>query len=183
MAFGGGPRKKGNLYMVDAVEGLLGIDIHYYITVDMDAVRIIVDSIGGVVIDVERDMGSSEKILEKGEKRLDGDEALIYIRNRGVPEGDFARIEQQQRFLLALLQQVRENGKLSDVVPLYLKMKDKVFTDLRIDQIGSLVLLLKDLELENIQTFTLKGKGIRIDGIYYLEIDKTHMEDIINEHF
>lgn len=183
MAFGGGPKKKGNKYAVEAVEGLLGIDIHYYITVDMDAVKTIVDTIGGVVIDVERDMGSSEKVLEKGERRLNGDEALIYIQNRNVPSGDFARIGQQQRFMIALFQQVKKNGELSDVVPLYLKMKDKIYTDLKIDQIGALVLLLKDLEPETIETFTLKGKGKRINGIYYLEVDRTYMEEIIEEHF
>lgn len=183
MAFGGGPKKKGNKYAVEAVEGLLGIDIHYYITVDMDAVKIIVDTIGGVVIDVERDMGSSEKVLEKGERRLNGDEALIYVQNRSAPSGDFARIGQQQRFMIALFEQVKKNGELSDVVPLYLKMKDKIYTDLKIDQIGALVLLLKDLEPETIETFTLKGKGKRINGIYYLEVDRTYMEEIIEEHF
>jgi len=183
MAFGGGPKKNGNQYAVEAVEGLLGIDIHYYITVDMDAVKIVVDSIGGVVIDVERDMGSSEKVLEKGEKRLNGEEALIYIRNRDTPEGDFARIGQQQRFLLALFEQVKDNGKLSDIIPLYLKLKDKIYTDLKIEQIGALALLLKDISLEDIKTFTLKGRGMRIDGIYYLEIDRKYMEDIVKEHF
>jgi len=183
MAFGGGPKKKGNQYAVEAVEGLLGIDIHYYITVDMDAVKTVVDSIGGVVIDVERDMGSSEKVLEKGERRLNGEEALIYIRNRDTPEGDFARIGQQQRFLLALFEQVKDNGKLSDIIPLYLKLKDKIYTDLKIEQIGALALLLKDISLEDIKTFTLKGRGMRIDGIYYLEIDRKYMEDIVKEHF
>lgn len=183
MAFGGGPKKKGNQYAVEAVENLLGIDIHYYITLDMDAVRIIVDTIGGVTIDVERDMGSSEKLLEKGKRKLNGDEALIYVRNRNVPEGDFARIEQQQRFMIALFQQTKESGKLSDMVSIYLKVQDKIFTNLNMEQIGALVLLSKDLDLENIETFTLKGKGIKVNGIYYLEIDKEHMEDIVNEHF
>lgn len=183
MAFGGGPKKKGNRYAVEAVEGLLGINIHYYITVDMDAVKIIVDTIGGVTIDVEREMGSDDYGLKKGQQKLDGYEVLIYIRNRNAPSGDFARIGQQQRFIIALFKQIKKNGKLSDVAPLYLKMKDKIYTDLKIDQIGALVLLLKDLESENIETFTLRGKGKRINGIYYLEIDKAHMEDIIEKHF
>lgn len=183
MAFGGGPKKKGNQYAIEAVEGLLGINIHYYVTVDMDAVEIIVDTIGGVTIDVERDMDLGEVILTKGEQKLNGNQTMVYIRNRNVPSGDFARIGQQQRFMIALFQQVKKNGKLSDVVPLYLKMKDKIYTDLKIDQIGALVLLLKDLEPETIETFTLKGKGKRINGIYYLEVDRTYMEEIIEKHF
>ncbi|WIV12073.1 LCP family protein [Proteiniborus sp. MB09-C3] len=183
MAFGGGPKKKGNQYAVEAVEGLLGIDVHYYITVDMDSVKSIVDTIGGVTIDVERDMDLGEEVLKKGEQKLNGDQALIYIRNRDVPAGDFARISQQHKFMMALFNQIKENGKLSDVIPLYLKMKDKIFTDLKLDQIGALALLLKALDSDTIETFTLKGKGIKINGIYYLDIDRAHMESIINEHF
>lgn len=184
MAFGGGPKKEGNQYAVQAVEGLLGINIHYYATVDMDVVKDIVDAIGGVTIDVERDMYSGgNKTLEKGEQKLNGDQALIYLRNRNTPTGDFARIEQQQKFMVALFQQTKENGKLSDIFPLYLKMKDNIFTDLKIDQIGALVLLLKDIEPDNIEAFALKGKGIRIKGIYYLEIDRKYMKKIMNEYF
>lgn len=183
MAFGGGPKKKGNQYAVQAVEDLLGINIHYYITVDMDAVKSIVDTIGGVTIDVERNMASREKVLEKGEQKLNGEQALIYLRDRNTSIGDFARIEQQQKFVLTLFQQTKENGKLTDILPLYLKVQDKIFTDLKVEQIGALTYLLKDIELDNIETFILKGKGIRIDGIYYLEIDRNHMEKIIIENF
>lgn len=183
MSFGGGPNKKGNQYAVKAVEDLLGIDINYYITMDMEVVKSIVDTIGGVTINVERDMGYDDFPLGKGEQKLNGSQSLIYLRDRNTSTGDFARIKQQQKFMIALFKQVKENGKLSDVLPLYLKMQDKISTDLKIEQMGALALLLKDIEADKIETFTLQGKGLKINGIYYLDIDKAHMESIIKKHF
>lgn len=183
MAFGGGPRSKGNKYAVEAVEGLLGINVHYYVTMDLDIVRDIVNAIGGVTVDVERAMGSGTSRLEKGEQVLSGDQALIYLSNRNAPTGDFARIRQQQKFMISLFEQTKERGSFADIPILYLKMQNKVFTDLKVDQIGALALLLKDIKSEDIQAFTLTGSSKRINGIYYIEIDRNHMEEIIKEHF
>lgn len=183
MAYGGGPQKKGNQYAVKAVEDLLGIDIHYYITIDMDVIKNTVDAIGGVTIEVERNMGYSDCPLEKGEQKLDGDQALIYLRDRRTSTGDFARMEQQQKFMIALFEQIKKNGKLSNIFSVYFKMKNKIFTDLKFEQIGALAFYLKDLDIDNIETFILKGKGIMVNSIYYLEIDRAHMESIIDEHF
>ncbi|AKL93678.1 transcriptional regulator LytR family [Clostridium aceticum] len=180
MAFGGGPRRKGNQYAVEAVENLLGIDIHYYATLDLDAVKDVVDMIGGVTVNVERSMGSGARRLEKGEQTLNGEQALIYLSNRNAPMADLARIGQQQNFMMALFQQTKEKGRFSDILPLYLKMQNKIFTDLKIDQIGALVLFLKDLNPEDIEVFTLRGSNMTIDGIFYLDVDTDYIQEIIN---
>lgn len=180
MAFGGGPRKNGSQYAVEAVEGLLGINIHHYVTIDIDAVKDIVDTIGGVMVDVERSMGSGEGRLVKGVQNLNGQQALIYLSNRTAPTGDFARIQQQQKFMMALFQQTKEKGRFSDIVPLYLKMQNKIFTDLKLEQIGALVLFLKDVNSEDIEIYTLKGRDMMIEDIYYLDIDREHMKEILN---
>ncbi|ABR46452.1 cell envelope-related transcriptional attenuator [Alkaliphilus metalliredigens QYMF] len=180
MAFGGGPRNKGNQYAVEAVEGLLDINIDYYLTMDLDAVKDIVDTIGGVTVDVERSMDSGGIRIEKGEQKLDGQQVLAYLSNRNAPTGDFARIEQQQKFMKALFQQTKEKGKFSDVLPLYLKMQSKIFTNLEIDQMGALLLFLKSVQSENIELFTLRGEGMIIDGIYYIDIDEDYMKEIFS---
>lgn len=180
MAFGGGPKEKGNQYAVEAVEGLLGIDIHYYVTMDLDTIKDIVDIMGGVTIDVERNMGSGEGRILKGTQNLNGQQALTYLSNRSVPTGDFARIQQQQKFMMALFQQAKEKGKLSDIIPLYLKVQSKIFTDLKIEQIGALALFFKDLNPKDIETFTLRGRHMMIDDIYYLDVDQDYIKEIFN---
>lgn len=179
MAFGGGPREKGNEYAVRAVEDLLGVDIHYYATMDLDAVKDIVDRIGGVTVDVERSMNHDRGRLEKGIQLLNGEQALIYLSNRNAPTGDFARIEQQQKFMMALFQEVKEKGRLSDILPLYLKVQNKIFTNLNIEQIGALVVFLMELRLDDIETFTLRGSHMFLDDIYYLDLDREYLEEIV----
>jgi len=183
MAFGGGPRKKGNEYAIESVENLLGININYYITVDMDAVKTIVETIDGVSVNVERSMGSGSSSIQEGLQTLNGEQAITYLSNRNARNGDFARITQQQNFMLSLFKQTRERGKFSDIPSLYIKVQNKIFTNLKIEQIGSLALFLKDVQPENIQTYTLKGKGIYVDGIYYLDIDQNYLKDIVDNHF
>lgn len=183
MAFGGGPKRNGNQYAVEAVEGLLGIDVHYYVTMDLDAVKDVVDTIGDVTIEVERSMEYDGKRLAKGVQTLNGQQALVYLSNRNAPTGDFARIQQQQNFMMALFQQTKEKGKITDILPLYLRMQNKIFTDLNIEQIGALVLFLKDLNPKDIETFTLRGNHMFIEDIYYLDIDGEYMEKILNTFF
>ncbi|ABR46458.1 hypothetical protein Amet_0223 [Alkaliphilus metalliredigens QYMF] len=78
----------------------------------------------------------------------------------------------------ALFQQTKEKGKFSDVLPLYFKMQSKIFTNLEIDQTGALLLFLKSVQSENIELFTLRGEGMIIDGIYYIDIDEDYMKEI-----
>lgn len=183
MAFGGGPKKKGNQYAMEAVETLLDININYYLTMDLDAIQNMVDVIGGVTIDVEKDMYIGENlIIKKGIKKLSGKDALIYLSNRNAPTGDFARIHQQQKFMIALLKEIKNTARFSDIIPLYLSFQNRVFTNLNMDQMGSVILFLKDLDpINHIETFTLKGENMIIDGIYYLKVDRNYIDEILKE--
>ncbi len=89
------------------VEEFLGIRIDNYVTVDFNGFKSLVDVIGGVDIDVEKDMYYYDdwdgfKIdLKKGRQRLDGATAIQYVRYRDE-DGDIGRIKRQQHFLLAV---------------------------------------------------------------------------------
>ena len=104
--------------VLKSAEYLLGMPIQYYLTIDFEGFRRMVDTLGGVKIDVKYDIedykfpnaddtGFEPFIIARGEHHMDGDTLLRYVRTRwDDPRGDFGRIERQQQALVALKSQL-----------------------------------------------------------------------------
>ncbi|MCL1808664.1 MAG: LCP family protein [Clostridiales bacterium] len=89
-------------------ELLLGIPINYYVVLEYDGVAKIVDSMGGVPMDIPFDMKYRDPLdtpplvidLKKGEQVLNGDQAVQFLRYRkGYLDADLGRIKAQQQFM------------------------------------------------------------------------------------
>lgn len=107
----------------------LQIPIHYYVKTDFQGFIKIVDALGGVDIDVEKDLnyqddGVYDIHLKKGYQHLDGTHALQYVRFRYDELGDYNRTMRQRKFLQAVADQmtsatgiIKLPKVLSDVEP------------------------------------------------------------------
>ncbi|MGH2450373.1 MAG: LCP family protein [Candidatus Limnocylindria bacterium] len=103
------------------VERFLGIPMHSYVLVDFRAFTEIVDSVGGVLLDVRRplrdeayptaDFGVERVRFLAGPQVLSGARALQYARTR-QESNDFDRARRQQAVLGALRQRLAEGGLL-----------------------------------------------------------------------
>lgn len=104
--------------MIETVQDLTGITINHYAQVNIAGFRDIVDAIGGVKICLTEPIPFDPKTgLEITEDELplvpfDGDKALRFVRSREFATGDFARIQNQQRFLSAAVNKVTSVGTL-----------------------------------------------------------------------
>lgn len=98
------------------VANLLGVQVDYWVTLDFNGFKRLVDFFGGVAVDVEStiydptfpnatDTGFEPFHVEAGPNHFDGDTALRYVRTRHQ-DGAFAREVRQQQMLLALVEQV-----------------------------------------------------------------------------
>ncbi|MZP28627.1 LytR family transcriptional regulator [Heliobacterium undosum] len=161
------------------VEELLGIPIDYYVKTDFNGFREIVDTLGGVEIDVEKNMyhneGNPEDLinLKKGLQRLSGKEALQYVRFRSDELGDISRTQRQQKFLHALAKQslqVNTVWKLPALVP---QMVNYVETNLGAGDLVSLAIKAKDWNAGNIIAHTLPGNFVTLNGVSYWQVDPT----------
>ena len=107
---GGGPKLLGQI-----IEKKIGVPIDHYIRFDFEAFKKLVDAMGGVEIEVDcplydpqgYDQGGLPLALDKGVHRLNGGEALSYVRSRLVG-GDLERERRQQRFAWAVRSQILE---------------------------------------------------------------------------
>ncbi len=98
---------------VKAVEEISGFDINGYAEVDFEAFKSIVDSLGGVILHLDYPI-LDPKIgaLPKGDVFLDGENALILVRSRELPRGDLDRIDNQKKFLKAMMEKIIQNRDL-----------------------------------------------------------------------
>jgi len=119
-AYGGVPLS------LKTLESFLNIPIHYYVKVNFQQFEKFIDAIGGVDIEVERRMYYRDKTdkflvdLTPGVHHLNGREALGYVRFRHDPMGDLARVERQQKFLMALFKQMKRKNKSSKHAPIHI---------------------------------------------------------------
>jgi LCP family protein required for cell wall assembly len=108
---------------VKTVESMSGIRVDHFVEVDFTGFRRMVDALGGVEVTTNKKISDPDSHLRlaAGTHRLDGEQALGLVRTRhGVGDGsDLGRIQLQQAFVKALVEQVKEVGVLSHPKRLY----------------------------------------------------------------
>lgn len=97
--------------MRDAAEGITGLEIPYYVLIDMEGFAQLIDALGGVEIDVPARVplgingGEIIGYIEAGPQRMDGATALWYARSR-YDTTDYDRMARQRQVQEAILRQM-----------------------------------------------------------------------------
>lgn len=150
-----------------------GIQLHYYAQVNFTDFKTIIDTLGGVnmvvdcayqdylLIDTEIPSGAvianEEDLLYTlpvGYYEFSGAEALWYVRTRNLTD-DFDRGRRQQQLLRSIFRAARDNGQLQNVASLWNDLKAVVETDVPLDLVVRLLPIALDLDINDIQTFTM----------------------------
>lgn len=189
----------GTKLTMRTVKELLNIDVGYYVKVDYEVVKDVVEAIGGVWIDVPRDMEYYDNTkgyplldinLKKGEQLLNGKEAHDFLRwrnnndmTKGYVDGDVGRIKAQQYFMKELAKQtltIKNIFKLPKLVETYYNNVDtNIPMSLMLQGVNSA----RKLDAENMRTETLPGVGETINGVSYYLYNEDQMRDLIKDMF
>ncbi|MFI1958906.1 LCP family protein [Streptomyces althioticus] len=108
--------------LVRTVEFNTGLHIDHYVEIGFGGFANIVDAVGGVEIDIPRDIKDTKSgaDLKKGKQTLNGEEALAFVRTRyALPGSDLDRTKNQQKFLSALASQVATPSTVLNPFRLY----------------------------------------------------------------
>ncbi|MFJ4756426.1 LCP family protein [Streptomyces sp. NPDC088763] len=108
--------------LVRTVEANTGLHIDHYVEIGFAGFANIVDSVGGVEIDIPRDIKDKKSgaDFKKGKQTLNGEESLAFVRTRyALPGSDLDRTKNQQKFLSALANQVATPGTVLNPFKLY----------------------------------------------------------------
>ncbi|MFF5264140.1 LCP family protein [Actinomadura viridis] len=114
-SFGGPP------LLIETVENLTGIRVDHFGAIDFNGFKSMTDALGGVEVDIKESVYDPARKVhwQAGRQRLDGEKALLFVRQRyNLPNGDFDRIRRQQAFLRALAQKAADGGTISNPIKL-----------------------------------------------------------------
>lgn len=187
----------GPALAVRTVEQLLGVDVDYYVRLDYAGFKAIVDTLGGVVIDVERRMYYEDKAqglkidLQKGLQRLNGDQALQYVRYRSDGMGDVSlvdaakgeyagRVERQLKFIRALFTQAVSAKAVLNAPELIGQLMRAVSTDMPPDVAVRLAMLAKDTPPQAIEAAVLPGAGATVGGASYWLVNEAKAREVVD---
>jgi len=163
------------------VENFLDIPIDYYIKVNMEGFKDIVDAVGGVTVDNSFSFTYEGVTFPKGEITLDGDKALKYSRMRyDDPRGDFGRQDRQKQIIEGVIEKGASVNSLANLDDILGALGKNVKTNMTFEQMKNIQANYKEAR-HNIEKLHLKGDGTKINGVYYLVIPEEERLMISNK--
>jgi len=163
------------------VENFLDIPIDYYIKVNMEGFKDIVDAVGGVTVDNSFSFTYEGVTFPKGEIALDGDKALKYSRMRyDDPRGDFGRQDRQKQIIEGVIEKGASVNSLANLDDILGALGKNVKTNMTFKQMKNIQANYKEAR-HNIEKLHLKGNGTKINGVYYLVIPEEERLTISNK--
>lgn len=170
--------------MISTVEKLLGVPMHHYVYTNFAGFTRIVDALGGVTVNVEKRMihdGPYFPIdLQAGRQKLNGSQALGYVRYRG--DGDFNRMRRQQEFLKVLATETLQVRKVLVLPQLMEQLARHVRTDMTIPQLLSFTKKATEMDFDEVHTVTLLGRTTSVNGVSYVAIEEEQLADTIRRY-
>lgn len=184
-----------------AVNKITGLDIKYYIIVDTEALRKIVDTIGGLDFDVPIDMnyddGSQDLYihLTAGYQHLNGSQVEQLVRFRHNNNGtsypfsyangveDHGRSKTQRDVIVALAKQtfqfknIKEIGNFIDI------LKEYVDTNMDLNSIKDYLPYAAQMNMSEVKLSSIPGHDEVVNGIWFFFYDEEGTEEIVNELF
>lgn len=160
---------------------LYGLRIDYYMAMNMDAIRILNDAVGGVKVNVVHDFSKVDSSIPMGETVLTGDQALSFIRQRKDLDDQLnvTRMERQnhymERFVETLRSKVDQNDRF--ILDVYDQIDPYTVSDCSATSLNSIMNHFADYPLRSV--LTLEGENRK--GEKYMEFypDEQKLDELI----
>jgi LCP family protein required for cell wall assembly len=167
--FPGNDKQRGYMALMGALGQLYGLDIKYYVAVDLNSFRAVVNTLGGVIVDVQLPVtdvgyatsdgrGKLKLYVPPGMARMNGQEALAYARSRHG-SSDFDRSARQQRVITSVRDQtdidsLLEPGVLTELIK---ELKKEVKTNIPPKLVPSMLSLAQEVDLDRRENLVLSS--------------------------
>ena len=163
----------GTNCVIKTVKNLTDIDIDFYVKVNFKAVVDLVDSLGGITVDVQkpdfmvregvnyhgqvceqnslRQFGNNMVCMDPGIQRLNGEQALAYSRSRKqFLRSDLDRVLHQQQVVTAIANEVKNIKSFEQFESILKAIEKNMDTNMKTDQIMSLYNVAKKIVMNSI---------------------------------
>jgi LCP family protein required for cell wall assembly len=163
---------------IEAVSQLCGVDISHYVEIDFEGVIGLVDTLGGVMVNVPVPVAIDSIVLDPGEQLLNGAQALGLSRCRNYPTGDYQRVVNQRILLKAVLKQVLAADPVA-LPGLIEQLSTCVRTDISSLDAVSLLLDLREIRDEDMYMETIPSYNNYHDEASYIAIKEPEFSEMM----
>lgn len=168
------------------IEETLGIRIHNYMIVNAEGIRKLIDAIGGVPIHIDQNMHYNDFSahlyinFNKGDYVLNGEQAEQYLRFRKDVLGDIGRVHRQQKFVKALIEQIKSPETVKKIPELLRIASLYTRTDMNLYQLSQYASVAREIDLNKVEFVTLPGAPNKKGIISYWILDPEKTQQTIN---
>ena len=170
---------------MNTVENLLDIPVDYYVQVNMEGFKDIVDAVGGVTVQNTLDFKFEGKHFTEGQLKLTGEDALKYSRMRKQdPRGDFGRQDRQKEIIRGVISEGASLKSLTNYNDIFSALGSNVKTNLTFNEMVTIQSKYKSAS-KTIEQLHFNGAGGKINGIYYYNVpseDLKMVQDSFKAH-
>ncbi|MBM7572489.1 LCP family protein [Aquibacillus albus] len=176
----------GSKLTVEKVEELLNIPIDKYVAVDFDGFRDIIDTLGGVTVDVkegfweENIYQNNERIyFEEGPTHLNGEEALAFVRMRRLAVNyTYPREERQRQLIRAAIKETISAGTIFKANEISTILGKNIETNLKPKEIYHLERSYSSIGEDEMETIHIEGTNQRVEGLSFFIPNEDNLNDV-----
>jgi len=175
-----------------SVSGLLGgVGIDRYVTVNVQGIKSLVDALGGITINVPKDMKYTDESqhlyidLKAGKQNLNGEQIVQYLLYRHDELGDIGRVQRQQLLMRAFVEQEVNVGLLSRMPKILSVIQSHLDTNLSIEELVALAGFSTQIDRAGVQMLMVPGKFSDTKDYkasFWLP-DQNAIETMVAQHF
>lgn len=162
---------------------LYGLQIDYYIAMNMDVVSILTDAVGGVKVNVKDDFSQIDSTIQMGEMILNGDQAYKFVRTRKnvADQLNLSRMDRQVEYMEGFIEAFKTNiGKdINKALNTYRDVSQYIVTDCSESIMADLLDWFYDYEL--VEVLSLPGENVRGEEYMEYHIDEEKLDALILE--
>ena len=162
-----------------------GMTIDYYVAMNMDALPVLNDAVGGVTVNVKDDFSQINPSITMGELTLRGDQVIDYIRTRKDmgDQTNVTRMARQKEYVNGFLKALekKEHEGIGFAARLYEKLAPYIVTDCSVDALSKIVSYYLNYKLVGV--ITPEGDNRIEDGHYAFYTDEEKLDALIVDLF
>lgn len=170
---------------VKSLEKLMDIPVDHYVSINMDGVKTVVDEIGGVTLTsnasfTTKDTKNTYQFEKNKEYKMDGEEALAYMRSRKEEgaDGDEGRQQRQQQVITVIAKEAFSINSVTKLNGIFKAAQNNLKTDLSFIQLNRLKSDYGKAQ-DNVERLTIDGQNsLGDDNLYYFYPYENSLKDI-----
>lgn len=160
---------------------LYGVQIDYYVAMNMDAIAILNDAVGGVTVNVTDDFSLVDPTIGMGQVTLMGEQSINFVRTR-KDVGDqlnISRIERQKAYLDGFVEAFRAKQEADSefIVSAYEQVAPYLVTDCSVNAISGMIDRYGDYEINEV--VTPEGENVMGEEYYEFYVDEEKLDALI----